>query len=161
MTAAKRPTATITDLELEQAAHLTLPDAATALGIGSTATVRLLYEKRGIPRVERRPGELAEYHTRAEYRTNGKYKLSTDADSNAVPGIRNGKRVKEFWDTMDANMANRIGLNHVCRQFGTEHCLKYCELEIALPDCNLLCHKCEFEQRCPCSLCGWLARQEE
>jgi len=159
MTAAKRPTATITDLELEQAAHLTLPDAATALGIGSTATVRLLYQKRSVPRVERRPGELAEYHTRAEYRTNGKY---VKAD-NTVLGLRNdGGRVKIFWDAMDENMANRLGLSQTCRDLGTPKCLA-CELgdDKCLDDCDFKCGKCEFEQRCPCSLCGWLRRQEE
>jgi len=156
LTAAKRAITTITDLELEQAAHLTYRDAADTLGIGSTATIRLLYKTRGIPRVERRPGELAEYHTRAQYKTDGERKR------NGTLGLKsNGEYVEVFWAEMDEEMAKRLGLSRTCRDLGTEHCLKHCELEIALPNCDFKCGKCEFEQKCPCSLCGWLRRQEE
>ena len=157
MTAAKRAIASITDAELEQVATLTYREAADALGVGSSATVRLLYQTRGVHRPYRAPGALAPNHTRAKYRKNGA-KKSTDADSNAIPGIRDGKRIRQVWDTLDKDMANLLGLSYVCRQFGTEHCLKDCELEIARHDCDLLCHKCEFERECPCSLYNWRRR---
>ena len=68
MVAAKRATKDITDAELVEVAGLTYRDAALALNVGSMATVRLLYQKRGIPRAKRRPGEMADYHTRAPYK---------------------------------------------------------------------------------------------
>ena len=160
MTAAKRATATITDAELIEVASLTYREAADALGIGSTATIRLLYQSRGVHRPYRAPGELAPNHTRAKYRQNGSRRKAVDGNNNAVPGIHNGARVKLVWDTMDAGLADLLGLTYVCRQFGTEHCLKHCELQIAVPDCDLLCHKCEFEQRCPCSLWSYRRRRQ-
>jgi len=155
MTAAKRAIEDITDAELAEVSHLTYRDAADTLGI-CTATVRLLYKKRGIPRIKRRPGELAEYHTRAPY------KLGAERKRNGTLGLKsNGEYVGIFWDAMDEEMAKQLGLSQTCRDLGTEHCLNRCELEIALLDCDSNCGKCEFEQKCPCSLCGWLRRQEE
>jgi len=156
MTAAKRAITTITDAELAEVSHLTYRDAADTLGIGSTATVRLLYQKRGVPRIERRPGELAEYHTRAPY------KLSAERKRNGTLGLKsNGEYVEVFWSVMDEEMAKRLGLSRTCRDLGTPHCLKHCELEIALPNCDFKCGSCEYEQKCPCSLHDWLKRQEE
>ena len=160
MVAAKRPTASITNTELVEVAHLTYRDAALALGIGSMATVRLLYQKRGVPRTKRKRGELADYHTRAQYKT-GEERQGGTVGNNPLGLKPDGSRVAQFWATMSEDMANRLGLSRACRDLGTEECL-VCDLGEGqcLDDCDFKCNSCEYETVCPCSLYSWLKRQE-
>ena len=159
MTAARRATAGITNAELEAVAHLTLLDAASVLGVGSPATVRLLYKSRGVHRLHRRPGEMAEYKTRATY-TKGNGRGTRMTGTIGLYGDE--QRVRMFWDPLTEDMGKVLGLRHVCPDLGTAQCLE-CELGEGqcLDDCDCQCQKCDYEQECPCSLWSWQARQEK
>ena len=161
MVAAKRPTASITDAELAEVSHLTLRDAAVSLGIGSTETVQRLYKKRGVPRSTRKRGEMADYHTRAQYKTGDERNRRETVNDNPLGLKSDGGRVAIFWDTMTEDTAGRMGLLQACRDLGTEQCL-VCDLgeSKCLDDCDFKCGSCEHERVCPCSLFSWLARQE-
>ena len=174
MTAAKRATATITDAELEAVGHLTYRDAAAALGVGSSATARALYRTRGVARVERQPGEIAAYRTRASYRRNRRKEASMGG--NVLGLMQNGDRVKAFWDRLDETMAKRYGMTHACPDVGTMECMD-CEHGEGRCECpapvfvtgkdgvedkksrDYCCHVCPHEEECPCSFHSWQLRQ--
>ena len=160
MVAAKRATAGITDDELRAVAELTYRDAAAAIGV-SSATVRDLYRKRGVPRANRKRGEMANYHTRAQYKTGDERNRRETVNDNPLGLKSDGGRVAIFWDTMSEDMAGQMGLAQACRDLGTEICLA-CELgeQRCLDDCDMRCGKCNYEERCPCSLRSWRGRQK-
>ena len=161
MVAAKRATAGITDDELRAVAELTYRDAAAAIGV-SSATVRDLYRKRGVPRANRKRGEMANYHTRAQYKTGDERNRRETVNDNPLGLKSDGGRVAIFWDTMSEDMAGQMGLAQACRDLGTEICLA-CELgeQRCLDDCDFKCGSCEYETVCPCSLWNYMRRQHE
>lgn len=162
MTAAKRPVAGITNLELEQVAHLTYQDAANIIGVAAS-TIRDLYQTRGVIRKYRRPGQIAEYRTRAPYPENHGRKGVMSGSEGGVLGLYgNGDRVKMFWAEMDEAMAKRLGLEYACPCLGMEECLTTCELgeDCCLDGCDFKCNRCRYETVCPCLRYSWQARQK-
>jgi len=124
--------------------------------------VRDLYRRRGIPRANRKRGEMADYHTRAQYKTGDERNRRETVNDNPLGLKSDGGRVAIFWDTMSEDMAGQMGLSQACRDLGTEICL-HCELgeQRCLDDCDMRCGKCDYETACPCSLYAWRARRDD